>query len=250
VQGTFDDCQRLAKRAFADVELRRRVPLTSANSINIGRLLPQIFYYFGAWAQLPASDRPLVIATPSGNFGNLTAGLMAKRLGLPTARFVAATNANDVSPEYLSSGAYHPRASRRTISNAMDVGDPSNLARILHLYRHDLDAIRRDVGSWSASDDETRSCIGDVYRRTGRVLDPHTAVGYRCLRRELDATPDAVDAILVATAHPAKFREVVEPVIGTEIELPERLAVHLRKARRVTPIEPVYDELRAILIDD
>ncbi len=250
VQGTFDDCQRLAKTAFADGDLRGRVPLSSANSINIGRLLPQIFYYFGAWAQLPPSHRDLIFSTPSGNFGNLTAGLMAKRLGLPVDRFVAATNINDVVPEYLASGRYRPRPSERTISNAMDVGDPSNLARIIHLYDSDLDALRRDVGATSVSDDETRRCIREVYDATGRIIDPHTAVGYLGLKRELADRRAPADAILIATAHPAKFREVVEPVIGAEVPLPRRLAAHLEKDRQVTPIDPVYEELRSILLED
>ncbi len=249
VQGTFDDCQRLAKTAFADDDLRRRVPLTSANSINIGRLLPQVFYYFAAWAQLAPSDRDLVIAVPSGNFGNLTAGLMAKRLGLPVTRFVAATNANDVVPEYLETGDYRPRRSQRTISNAMDVGDPSNLARIVHLYDGDLEALRRDVGTSRATDDETRECIRRVHATTGVILDPHTAVGLVGLERELATRTEPADAILVATAHPAKFREVVEPVIGTEIELPARLAAHLEKQRVVTTIDPTYEELRSVLVE-
>ena len=250
VQGTFDDCQKLAKTAFADGDLRRRVPLTSANSINIGRLLPQVFYYFGAWAQLPPSDRDLVFSTPSGNFGNLTAGLMAKRLGLPVDGFVAATNINDVVPAYLESGTYRPRPSERTISNAMDVGDPSNLARIIHLYGGDLDHLRGDVSAFSATDEETRRCIREVYDTTGRILDPHTAVGRLGLARELAERQTPTDAILIATAHPAKFREVVEPVIGAEIEIPERLAVHLEKERRVTPIGTVYEELRSVLLED
>ena len=250
VQGTFDDCQKLAKSAFADGDLRRRVSLTSANSINIGRLLPQVFYYFGAWAQLPPSDRDLVFCTPSGNFGNLTAGLMAKRLGLPVDGFVAATNINDVVPAYLESGTYRPRPSERTISNAMDVGDPSNLARIIHLYGGDLDHLRGDVSAFSATDEETRRCIREVYDTTGRILDPHTAVGRLGLARELAERQTPTDAILIATAHPAKFREVVEPVIGAEIEIPERLAVHLEKERRVTPIGTVYEELRSVFLED
>jgi len=250
VQGTFDDCQKLAKTAFADGDLRRRSPLTSANSINIGRLLPQVFYYFGAWAQLPRSDRDLIFCTPSGNFGNLTAGLMAKRLGLPATGFVAATNINDVVPRYLASGTYRPRPSERTISNAMDVGDPSNLARIIHLYGGNLDQLRRDVRAFSATDAETRRSIREVHDSTGRILDPHTAVGYLGLGRALAERRAPADAILIATAHPAKFREVVEPVIGAEIELPERLAIHLEKERRVTPIGPVYEELREILLED
>jgi threonine synthase len=248
VQGTFDDCQKLAKTAFADGNLRRQVPLTSANSINIGRLLPQIFYYFGAWAQLSRSDRDLIFCTPSGNFGNLTAGLMAKRLGLPVSRFVAATNINDVVPEYLASGTYCPRPSKRTISNAMDVGDPSNLTRITHLYDGNLDHLRRDVSAFSATDVETRRCIREVFDSTGQILDPHTAVGRLGLERELGGRRIPAEAILIATAHPAKFREVVEPVIGTEVPLPSRLAAHLEKERKVTPIGPVYEELRAVLL--
>lgn len=248
VQGSFDECQRLAKAAFADDELRSRISLTSANSINIGRLLPQIFYYFGAWAQLPPSERPTVVSTPSGNFGNLTAGLMAKRLGLPVDRFVAATNINDVVPEYLRSGRYRPRPSARTISNAMDVGDPSNLARIIHLYHGNLDSLRRDVAGYSFTDDETRGCIRDVFAHNGRIIDPHTAVGVLGLRRELEQRRDHADGIVIATAHPAKFREVVEPVIGQELPLPHRLAVHLEKERQATPIEPVYEALRAVLL--
>lgn len=250
VQGTFDDCQKLAKTAFADTDLRRHLPLSSANSINIGRLLPQIFYYFGAWAQLPPSSRNLVFCTPSGNFGNLSAGLMAMRLGLPVTRFIAATNTNDVVPEYLESGRYRPRPSIRTISNAMDVGDPSNLARIIHLYDGDLDALRRDVGATGVTDDETRTCIRDVHDATGHILDPHTAVGYVGLKRELADRSEPADAILIATAHPAKFREVVEPVIDIEVPLPTRLAAHLEKDRKVTPIGPAYDELKEILLQD
>lgn len=248
VQGNFDECQQLAKAAFADDDLRRRVPLSSANSINVGRLLPQIFYYFGAWAQLRSSDRELVFCTPSGNFGNLTAGLMAKRLGLPVSRFVAATNSNDVFPEYLRSGSYRPRPSLRTISNAMDVGDPSNLARIIHLYGGDIDALRSDLVSSSHTDDETRRCIREVHDAAGVILDPHTAVGYLGLRRELEQRDTPTDAILIATAHPAKFRETVGPVIGAEVPLPARLASHLQKERRVTPIAADYGDLKLQLL--
>jgi len=249
VQGTFDDCQRLAKAAFADRTLAERLPLTSANSINIGRLLPQIFYYFGAWAQLPASDRELVICVPSGNFGNLTAGLMARRLGLPVARFVAATNANDVVPEYLASGDYRPRPSLRTISNAMDVGNPSNLARILHLFDGDLDLLRDVLDSSSHDDDSTRACMRDVYRRTGTVLDPHTAVGYLGLVKHLARRVDRPDAVLLATAHPAKFGDIVRQAIGVEVPTPDRLAACLQGERRVTPIAPRLEDLKEILLN-
>ncbi len=249
VQGTFDDCQRLARAAFADPELRRAVALTSANSINIGRLMPQIIFYVAAWAQLPDSGRDLVVAVPSGNFGNLTAGLMAKRLGLPITTFVAATNANDVVPEYLETGHLRPRPSLRTISNAMDVGDPSNLARILHLYEGDLDRLRRDLHASRHSDEATRGCITDIHQRTGIALDPHTAVGYLALRAELVARPRTAVGVLLATAHPAKFGDTVGGAIGAEVPLPERLAACLERERRVTPIEAELDALRSVLLE-
>jgi threonine synthase len=248
VDGSFDDCQRLAKSAFADHGLRDRVLLTSANSINIGRLLPQIFYYVAAWAQLPESDRELVVCVPSGNFGNLTAALMAKRLGLDVATFVAATNVNDVVPQYLDTGEYRPRPSVRTISNAMDVGDPSNLDRIVHLYGGDLDRIRADIHASSHTDDATRRCIRRVYDDTGTVLDPHTAVGYLALYQELARRPAVADAVLLATAHPAKFGDTVHEVIGAEVPLPERLAACLERERRVVPIGPRLEDLKSVLL--
>ena len=177
VDGTFDDCQRLVKSAFSDPLLSDAIRLSSANSINIGRLLPQIFYYVHATAQLPGGPAP-IFSVPSGNFGNLTAGLMAKKLGVATRGFVAATNVNDVVPEYLLSGVLSPRPSIPTISNAMDVGDPSNFARILALYEGGLDRLRKDLVGSVHNDDETRDCIAQVYERTGYVLDPHSAVGY------------------------------------------------------------------------
>jgi threonine synthase len=250
VQGTFDDCQRLAKAAFADGGLGDRLALTSANSINIGRLLPQIFYYAAVWAQLPESDRELVVCVPSGNFGNLTAGLMARRLGLPVDLFVAATNVNDVVPQFLSTGEYHPRDSLRTISNAMDVGDPSNLARIVHLVDGDLDALRRELVASSHDDAATRTCMREVYRRTGKILDPHTAVGHLGLRRQLERRGRPAEGVLLATAHPAKFGDVVHDAIGIDVELPERLAVCLERERRVTPIAPQIGELKAVLLEE
>ncbi|HMB67952.1 MAG TPA: threonine synthase, partial [bacterium] len=215
VEGTFDDCQRLAKAAFADADLVREVNLTSANSINVGRLFPQAVYYAHAVRQLPPGSPPPRFCTPSGNFGNLCAGLIAARCGMPAAGFIAATNVNDVVPEYLDTGAYRPRPSRETISNAMDVGDPSNFDRILDLYGGDADAIRRDLRGSRHDDDETRAAIRDVHARTGYVMDPHTAVGYLGLRAvpRSGGGPD----VLLSTAHPAKFRESVEPVIGETV---------------------------------
>ena len=245
VDGTFDDCQRLVRSAFSDPLLADEVRLSSANSINIGRLLPQIFYYVHAAAQLPAGSAPL-FSVPSGNFGNLTAGLMAKRLGVECRGFVAATNVNDVVPEYLRTGMVRPRPSTPTISNAMDVGDPSNLARILALYGGDVDRLRADVIGSVHDDDETRDCIAQVYRRTGYVLDPHSAVG--CLgveagRRAFGEGP----CVVLCTAHPVKFREAVEPVIGRSVPVPERLAAGLQAERHVTPIPPETSAVRDFL---
>jgi threonine synthase len=246
VDGTFDDCQRLAKEAFADVELRRTVHLTSANSISIGRLLPQMVYYFHALAQLPPDAPAPLFATPSGNFGNLCAGLFAKRLGLPAAGFVAATNVNDVVPAYLETGSFEPRASVATISNAMDVGNPSNFDRILWLYEHDLAAIRADLAGSRHDDEETRAAIRDVRERSGVVLDPHTAVGWLGLQEALTGRAD-VTGIVLGTAHPAKFREEVEPVIGEPVELPARLAECLERPDRSVRIPAELRALKSVL---
>lgn len=246
VDGTFDDCQRLVKSAFSDPTLSDAVRLSSANSINIGRLIPQIFYYFHAAAQLPAGSAPL-FSVPSGNFGNLTAGLMAKRLGLATRGFVAVTNVNDVVPEYLRTGVVRPRPSTPTISNAMDVGNPSNLARILALYDGDVDRLRKDLIGSVHDDEETRDCISRVYQETGYVLDPHSAVGYLGVeagRRAFGEGP----CVVLCTAHPVKFREAVEPAIGSSVPVPERLAACLEAERQVTPIPPEISALREVLL--
>ena len=248
VDGTFDDCQRLVKAAFSDLLLSDAIRLSSANSINIGRLLPQMFYYVHAAAQLPQGSAPL-FSVPSGNFGNLTAALMAKKLGVVSRGFVAATNVNDVVPEYLQTGVVLPRPSVPTISNAMDVGDPSNLARILALYDGDVDRLRKDLVGSVHDDDETRECITRVYRRTGYVLDPHSAVGYLGVeagRRAFGEGP----CVVLCTAHPVKFREAVEPAIGSEVPVPERLAACLRAERHVTPIPPEMSALRDFLLAD
>ena len=246
VDGTFDDCQHLVKSAFSDPLLSDAVRLSSANSINIGRLLPQMFYYVHAAAQLPRGSAPL-FSVPSGNFGNLTAGLMAKRLGMASRGFVAATNVNDVVPEHLRTGVFRPRPSIPTISNAMDVGDPSNFARILALYDGDVDRLRKDLVGSVHDDDETRECIAEVYGRTGYVLDPHSAVGYLGVEAGRRAF-GAGACVMLSTAHPVKFREAVEPAIGSEVPVPERLAACLRAERHVTPIPPETSALRDFLL--
>ena len=246
VDGTFDDCQRLVKSAFSDSILSDAVRLSSANSINIGRLLPQIFYYFHAAAQLPTRSAPL-FSVPSGNFGNLTAGLMAKRLGLASRGFVAVTNVNDVVPEYLRTGVVRPRPSTPTISNAMDVGNPSNLARILALYDGDVDRLRKDLIGSVHDDDETRDCIANVYKGTGYALDPHSAVGYLGVEAGRGAFGEG-PCVVLCTAHPVKFREAVEPAIGSSVPVPQRLAACLEAERHVTPIPPESSALRDFLL--
>lgn len=235
VAGTFDDCQRLVKEAFADERLRRQGRLTSANSINVGRLLPQMFYY--AWASL-AVPRP-TFSVPSGNFGNLTGGLIAKRLGFPIGRFVAATNVNAVVPHYLASGEYAPRPSVRTVASAMDVGAPSNFERMRMLYGHAVDRFRADISGVVVDDTQVRAAIRDAHDRYGYVLDPHSAIAWLGLQ--------GGPGIFVATAHPAKFRETVEPAVGRRLDLPAPLADALRRERVITRIGPRLEELRSLI---
>ncbi len=246
VEGAFDDCQRLVKQAFADDALRNALDLTSANSINVGRLLPQSFYYFLGAARSPA---PPVFSTPSGNFGNLCAGLMAKRAGLDAGPFVAATNANDVVPEYLDTGVFTPRPSVATMSNAMDVGDPSNFDRILRLYDGDVQALRWDVKGSRHSDEATRAEIRRVREATGYILDPHTAVGVLGLREVRERERLERPGIVLATAHPAKFREGVEPLIGGPVKLPASLEEAMGRETRAVPIPAELEALRAALRD-
>jgi threonine synthase len=248
VAGSFDDCQRLAKQALVDPALAGKITLTSANSINIARLIPQIFYYFSAVAQLNAPDAPVVFSVPSGNFGNLTGGLLAKRIGLPVAQFIAATNANDVVPEFLRSGKLIPRASRHTISNAMDVGNPSNFARIIDLYDNDLRAIRHDMWGCSFSDEETLRVMHDVEQRHEYVLDPHTAVGVLGWQSFAKQNHGAMQGIVLATAHPAKFAETVARATGVRPEMPERLAAFLERPKKSIPFPNRFAELQEFLL--
>jgi threonine synthase len=246
VAGTFDDCQALVKQAFADDDLRRHVWLTPANSINLGRLLPQAFYYF-LLAGLAGEGRGPVVAVPSGNFGNLTAGLIAKRIGLPVAHFVAATNVNDAVPVYLRSGRYEPRPSKRTVANAMDVGAPSNFERMQAMYGGSVEALRQDVSGVAFNDTRVVAAIGDVYRRHGYVLDPHGAIGWLAVDQALDRLGPNAQGVFLATAHPAKFRETVEPAIGRPVPLPPALAAALERPRHALPLPAEYGALRALL---
>jgi threonine synthase len=249
ISGTFDDCQSLAKRAFADNDLRERIFLTSANSINIARLIPQMFYFFWAHARLANRSRPAAFAVPCGNFGNLTAGLMAGRIGLPVAQFIAATNVNDVVPEYLRSSNFVPRPSVATISNAMDVGNPSNFVRMRDLYGHDWEAMRRDVWGCGFSDAETLQTIREMYRRHKYVVDPHTAVavlGWESFIRERDKD---YQGVVLATAHPAKFAATIERALGLHVQLPARLAAYFSKPKRSLPMANSLAELKRFLLN-
>ena len=248
VSGSFDDCQRLAKQALVDPVLAEKLTITSANSINIARLIPQTFYYFAAVAQLGPTDSLPVFAVPSGNFGNLTGGLLAKRMGLSVGQFIAATNANDVVPEFLRSGRMIPRASRHTISNAMDVGNPSNFARIVDLYDNNLQAIRHDIWGCSFSDEETLRLMHDVHERHGYVLDPHTAVGVLGWQSFARQAHLPSNGIVLATAHPSKFAETVVRATGLRPEMPERLAAFLDRPKKSIPFPNRFPELQEFLL--
>ena len=213
IDGTFDDCQSLVKQAFVDPELKRQLRLSSANSINISRLVPQTFYYFEAFKQLSDQSIPLVYSVPSGNFGNLTAGLIARKMGLPVAKFIAATNINDVVPRYLDTGRYEPRTSLRTISNAMDVGNPSNFARMMDLYCSTWNNITNDVVGFSFSDTQTEQAILEVYKNYSYTIDPHGAIGYLALQQFLAIHP-MYQGIILETAHPAKFLPDMERILN------------------------------------
>lgn len=248
IGGTFDDCQRLVKEAFADAELCGRMHLTSANSINIARLIPQSFYYVGAWAQRPDRTRPVEFSVPSGNLGNLTAGILAMKLGLPVHRFIAAVNANTALPRYLASGAHTPAPAIPTLSNAMDVGDPSNLARLRALYGDDVEALRAVLTSASFSDDETREAIRQVHRTHGYVLDPHGAVGYCGLRHARLTGDGQAMGIVLATAHPAKFLDALDENMRTSVEVPAQLQAALQGEKRSVRLSPAFTGFKEFLL--
>ncbi|MCZ2394499.1 MAG: threonine synthase [Chitinophagales bacterium] len=249
VDGTFDDCQRLVKTAFLDKELNQKLVLSSANSINIARLIPQSFYYFWAYRQLKDQSLPLYFSIPSGNFGNLTACLFAEAMGLPVKKIIAATNANSIVPEYLESGLFQPRTSVSTISNAMDVGNPSNFARIMDIYSNDLEIIKEDIVGYAFNDSETARCIQGVYKEKGYLLCPHTAVGYLAIQKFLEEHPSPANAVVLSTAHPVKFGEVVEPLIDAKIEIPERLKDMLGSEKKSIAISSDFNELKKWLLN-
>lgn len=247
VDGTFDDCQTLVKSAFMDKQLNERMQLTSANSINVARFLPQAFYYFYAYAQLKRQDKAnnVVICVPSGNFGNITAGLFAKRMGLPVQRFIAANNKNDIFYEYLQTGNYNPRPSVVTIANAMDVGDPSNFARVLDLYDNSYKDICRDISGAAYTDEQIREAVQEVYDETGYLLDPHGACGYRALSGNLQ---EGETGVFLETAHPAKFLDTVENIILKKIQIPVKLQEFMRGEKKSLPMNRDFESFKAYLM--
>lgn len=248
VAGTFDDCQRLVKQAFSDVELNKTAFLTSANSINIGRLLPQMFYHVAAYRQLPVASVPLIVSVPSGNFGNLTAGIFAKRIGLPVAKFIASTNINDAVPQYLRSGKFCPRAATATYSNAMDVGNPNNFPRLLDLCRGRLEYVQKEIWGHAVTDEETLCEMRTVHERFGYLPDPHTAVGVFCWEAYKMEHAAPAQGLVLATAHPAKFADVVKKAIGSAPPLPERLAGYLHREKLSLLMSSSYDDFKQFLL--
>ena len=253
VDGTFDDCQRLVKSAFLDEELNRKMRLTSANSINVARFLPQAFYYFYAFAQLrsmqpkrSAEELETVFCVPSGNFGNLTAGLIAKRMGLPVKRYIAANNRNDIFLQYLKSGIYTPKPSVATIANAMDVGDPSNFVRVLDLYGHSHEAICREISGVSYTDEEIGDAMRLCLKENNYLTDPHGACGYLALKSGLTETENG---IFLETAHPAKFKETVENIIGQPVEIPEKLQAFMKGTKQRTAMSSDFETFKTYLME-
>ena len=249
IEGTFDDCQKITKLAFLDSELDKHFTLTSANSINIARLIPQTFYYFYAYSQARKfNSEPVVISVPSGNLGNITSGLIAKHMGLPVKKYVLSSNANDVVPKYLKTGTYCPTASIKTISNAMDVGNPSNFVRIQAMYNNDVEELRKDVSGFSFNDSQTINTIQNVYKQYSYVMDPHGAVGYLGLQNYLQQTNDTVNGIFIETAHPAKFFDSVEEAIGEKVEMPENLKSVLHKEKKAVKLPASFSSLKDYLL--
>jgi threonine synthase len=250
IDGTFDDCQHMVKQAFADSSLNEKITLASANSINLARLIPQSFYYYHAYSCLTAlSGRTtdVTICVPSGNFGNLTAGLIAKKTGLPVRQFIAATNANDIFPKYLQSGTYEPQPSLQTISNAMDVGNPSNFSRIMEFYNGDYESVKKDLAGYAFDDDATRETMKEVFQTHHYTLDPHGAVGYAAAKEYLQQHPNN-KVIFLETAHPAKFMDVVEKTLRVKIKIPDALVEAANKKKQAMKMQADYNTLKCYLL--
>lgn len=246
VEGSFDDCQHMVKQAFSDKQLNKRLRLTSANSINIARLIPQIFYYFEAVKQLPSIDGNLVISVPSGNFGNLTAGMFAASMGLPISKFIAATNINDIVPHYLTTGLYEPKPSLDTLSNAMDVGNPSNFARIFNLSGSTWNQLKSMISGYSFTDSETISAIQELFSNFNYVMDPHGAVGYLGLKEFLISAP-SFHGIVLETAHPSKFKSTIDLALTSDFPLHPILSHIAQKSSYKVSIKSSYSDLKSYL---
>tara|TARA_B100001250_G_scaffold133471_1_gene114065 strand:+ start:191 stop:1477 length:1287 start_codon:yes stop_codon:yes gene_type:complete len=248
VLGSFDNCQKMVKKAFLDNSLKSRLNLTSANSINIVRLLPQSIYYAWAWKQLNPKNTPVVFSIPCGNLGNITGGVLAKQMGLPIKKLIASTNANNVFPNFLKNGEFYPKSSIRTISNAMDVGSPNNINRIISLYQNNINKIRKDLMSWSFSDNSTRKEIKKIKLNEDYIVDPHTAVGLLGIEKYNSSQKNKDIKIVIATAHPAKFCDIVEPIIKEKIKLPNELQKSMKKQKNSIIIPANYLSLKEFLI--
>lgn len=247
VDGVFDDCQALVKNAFMDEELNKHMKLTSANSINVARFLPQAFYYFNAYAQMKKMGKAdnMVMCVPSGNFGNITAALFGHQMGLPIKRFIAANNANDIFYQYLQTGIYDPKPSKQTLANAMDVGDPSNFARIYDLYGGSHKKVTSLISGATYSDEQIRETVLACYKQTGYILDPHGSCGYRALQEGLK---DGEYGVFCETAHPAKFKETVDSITKGDVEIPERLAAFMRGKKESFPMSKEFNDFKAFLM--
>ena len=249
IDGVFDDCQALVKSAFMDDELNKNMMLTSANSINVARFLPQAFYYFNAYARMKERGKAenLVMCVPSGNFGNICSALFGKRMGLPVKRFIAANNANDIFYNYLQTGEYHPKASVQTIANAMDVGDPSNFARIYNLYKGDHKAICNDISGATYKDQDIRTIMQECYSNTGYILDPHGACGYQALKEGLK---EGETGVFCETAHPAKFKSTVDEILSSDIEIPARLQEFMKGEKKSVEMGKDFESFKAFLLSE
>ena len=247
VDGVFDDCQALVKSAFMDAELNEHMKLTSANSINVARFLPQAFYYFNAYARLKAEGLAdnMVVCVPSGNFGNLCAALFGHEMGLPVKRFIAANNANDIFYKYLQTGQYEPKPSVQTLANAMDVGDPSNFARIYDLYGQSHERITRLISGAAYTDEQIKVIMRQCYKETGYILDPHGACGYQAL---VDGLQPGEVGVFCETAHPAKFKEKVDEILGISVEIPDRLAAFMKGQKQSVPMTKDFADFKAYLL--
>ncbi len=246
VNGTFDDCQDMVKTAFLDNEITNRIQLTSANSINVARWLPQMFYFMFAYKQLKNTYKHIVFSVPSGNFGNVCAGMMAQQLGLPMHHFIASNNENNVVTEYLKTQLYQPKPSIQTISNAMDVGNPSNFIRIQEIYKHNFEALKNNLSSYSFTDEETKEAMKEIYNNYNYVADPHGAVGYLGAEAYLKNNPE-VHCVFLETAHPTKFLDVVETVIQQKLDLPQQIQAVMDKEKASIAVN-TYEDIKAYLL--